>query len=146
VATASGLGGEVPPPDLMDTPHPRGDDLANPLRDEDLGIDTPDKGFQPYVPALLLYGLVFCLGWLLHRQTDLLEIVRRRWWVHSICAGLLVFPALVLGQYESLGPKPHLREMRLLDLLVYALLMWSWVLALLGVFLHFRNAESRFWR
>ena len=110
------------------------------------GIDTPDKRFQPQGSVLLIYGLVFCLGWMLHRQTGLLEIIRRRWPVNLVGGVVVILPALLLSGYEGSGPRLHLREIRLVYLFVYALMMWSWVLALLGIFLRFLSQESRFWR
>ncbi len=110
------------------------------------GVDTPDKTFVPHVPALLLFGLMFSVGWLLHRQPVLLEVLDRRWKAHLIAAVLLAIPTLLLSGYESRKNFLHLREIRWLFLLAYALMMWSWVLALPGLFVRFCSGANRFWR
>lgn len=115
------------------------------LRMRAWSVDTPDRNFRPSLPVLLLYGLAFCVGWLLHRQTGLLEILRRRWRPHLICAVLLILPVVLLSSCQG-QPLPHLREIRWLFFLAYALLMWSWAMALLGLFLRFLSRESQFWR
>jgi peptidoglycan/LPS O-acetylase OafA/YrhL len=110
------------------------------------GVDTPDKTFWPHVPALLLFGLFFSIGWLLHRQAALLEVLRQRWWPHLVSAVLLSLPVLILIGFEGQKEHAHYREIRSLYLLAYALMMWSWVFALVGIFLRFRDQESPFWR
>ena len=112
----------------------------------DWGVDTPDKTFLPSFRVLLLYGLVFGVGWLFHHQPGLLETIRRRWWASLVCALLLIVPVVILCGYQGQDTHPHLRELRGLFFLAYALLMWSWVTALLGLFLRFRSRESFFWR
>ena len=110
------------------------------------GVDTPDKTFVPHVPALLLFGLMFSVGWLLHRQPDLLQVLARRWPAHLAAGLLLAIPTLFLSGYESHKDLAHLREIRWLFLLTYALMMGSWVLALPGLFVRFCSGASLFWR
>src|SRR5690606_26243728 len=38
------------------------------------GIRTPDTGLAPNIPAMVAFGTAFGFGWLLHRQTDLLNV------------------------------------------------------------------------
>ena len=107
------------------------------------GIDTPDKTFVPHVPALLLYGFVFALGWLLFRQTELLEGFRRRWGESLWLALLASVPVLVLSGYQERGPHS---AGRLVYQFAYAFMMWSWILACLGFFLRFCTRASAAWR
>jgi glucan biosynthesis protein C len=110
------------------------------------GVDTPDKTFVPHLPAVLLFGLMFSVGWLLHRQPALLEVLARRWRAHLVAGLLLAIPTLLLSSYESHKDLAHLREIRWLFLLSHALMMWSWVLALPGLFVRFCSGANRFWR
>ncbi|MBK7594086.1 MAG: acyltransferase family protein [Gemmatimonadetes bacterium] len=47
------------------------------------GIPTPDTGLLPNRAALLSYGLAFGLGWVMHRQAELLLQRIERWWALS---------------------------------------------------------------
>lgn len=107
------------------------------------GIDTPDKTFRPHLAAFALYGLVFALGWLLHRQVALFEIVRRRWWAYASVALVSTLPVLALIGREAQSPPA---EVRIAFQVLYALMMWAWVFASLGVFLRFCARPSVTWR
>jgi peptidoglycan/LPS O-acetylase OafA/YrhL len=106
-------------------------------------VDTPDKTFWLQPPVLTLFGVFFALGWFLHRQAGLLEIIRRRWRTCLACAVVVTLPVLALCLFEGQTGNPRYREIRLIYLLLYAVMMWSWVLALLGLFLRFVTKESR---
>lgn len=107
------------------------------------GIDTPDKTFVPHLPALLLYSFTFTLGWLLFRQTELLDGFRRRWGFSLGIALLAVLPVLALAEYQGRGAHP---TGRLAYQFAYALMMWSWILACLGLSLRFCTRASALWR
>lgn len=115
------------------------------LKMREWGVDTPDKAFQPHGPALLLYVFVFALGWQLHRQAELLERLRRRWGLHVGCALVAMLITLVVGSgiAPNANPSPALWPA---FQFAYALMMWSWVLASLGLFLRWRQTESALWR
>jgi glucans biosynthesis protein C len=106
-------------------------------------VETPDKTFVPQLAPLALYVLVFGLGWLLHRQTELLGPIRRRWGAYLCIAAAVTLPVLLLAARQWRAPHPALRAGYLL---LYASMMWAWILASLGVFLRFRSSESRLWR
>jgi glucan biosynthesis protein C len=106
-------------------------------------VTTPDKTFVPDLPALALYLFVFSLGWLLHRQADLLNAVRRRWAGSLVAALALTLPVLLLAGFQWTAPHPALRAGYLL---LYGGMMWTWILASLGLFLRFCAADSRSWR
>jgi glucans biosynthesis protein C len=107
------------------------------------GIDTPDKTFRPHLAALALYGLVFALGWLLHRQVTLFEIVRRRWRAYAVAALVSTLPVLALIGREAQSPPV---EVRIAFQFLYALMMWTWMFACLGLFLRFCARPSGAWR
>jgi hypothetical protein len=55
------------------------------------GVDTPLGTLTPSLPVLMLYGFFFAFGWLLHRQTHLLNGLVRHWrWQLALGLGLSV--------------------------------------------------------
>lgn len=80
------------------------------------GVDTPANSLVPSLPVLLLYGTFFGLGWLLHRQADLLKAFARHWrWqmVIGLALSLGVFAGFQhlsrsgvtrSGEYPQFGP------------------------------------------
>lgn len=112
------------------------------------GVDTPQKSLLPHPPTTLLYGLCFTVGWLLHRQPHLLEIFAGRWRSRLLLGALLVLPTGAgLDWLHELGwlaqPVPGLRWAYSA---LYALMMWSFVLGFLGLFVRFRRQPSARWR
>ena len=47
---------------------------------EHWGMDTPDKSLVPSIPVTLVYGCFFLFGWLLHRQSSLMESFANLTW------------------------------------------------------------------
>ena len=45
---------------------------------------TPDNSLLPNIPALVAYFTAFGFGWLLHRQSGLMNIWARRWPFHLV--------------------------------------------------------------
>jgi peptidoglycan/LPS O-acetylase OafA/YrhL len=110
---------------------------------EVLSADTPVN----YVPQgrILAYYAVFAgFGWLLHRQTDLVEQLGRHLWVPLVLAVALIAPAGKMAERMMLqGPATSTAE-RLSELYVSALLGWSLVLLFLGAFVRW-GARPRPW-
>jgi peptidoglycan/LPS O-acetylase OafA/YrhL len=82
-----------------------------------LGVDTPSRSYQPSIPVLLLYGVFFCFGWLLHRQTGLLSqfIPHWRWQLGlGVALSVVLFAGFqqlygigigsAAGQYPQISP------------------------------------------
>lgn len=65
------------------------------------GLPAPGS-LIPFVPALIGYGSCFTVGWLLHRQTNLLLQLRDRWAWYSL-AGI----GLAVASYWIAGPTAH---------------------------------------
>jgi hypothetical protein len=60
------------------------------------GVDTPVKSLVPSVPVLILYGSLFVVGWMLHRQAGLLTGLVRLWrW--QLALGLLLSVPLFIA-------------------------------------------------
>jgi len=118
------------------------------------GVPTPDNSFIPNPAAAVEFGLAFGFGWLLHRQSDLLQVWTRRWPLHL---GLAVF--LIGGLLAWLGPtpvvtppKPGLERLGLA--VYYATGMWALTLAVIGLAMRFLSngspvrryiADSSYW-
>lgn len=110
------------------------------------GIKTPDTGLTPQLPAMVAYGSAFLLGWLLHRQSELLATLGRQWRVH-----LALAVALTTACLAWLGPTPNLLdpftvsggpEARFAYTLSYALAVWFWTFGLLGAAVRFFSRQS----
>ncbi|GAB5561906.1 MAG: acyltransferase family protein [Synoicihabitans sp.] len=98
------------------------------------GMDTPDKSLVPHVPALLIYGGFFSLGWLLHRQPEALitfsRITPSRVIALILSIGCVV--ALMGIQGDPGHPKAHLA--RHIFHVGYAVMMWTLVWLTIGIF------------
>ena len=110
------------------------------------GIPTPDMGFTPKVPAMVGFGAAFVLGWLLHRQTELLGRWRAAWHVHLVIAVALTAACLsIVGIAPSLATAttvPGPAWSRLVYTACYTLAIWFWTFGIVGAGLRFCSAES----
>ncbi|MCC6233483.1 MAG: acyltransferase family protein [Verrucomicrobiales bacterium] len=98
------------------------------------GMDTPDRSLVPHLPALLIYGSFFVLGWMLGRQREQIAPLVRLTWQRGILAGLSVALVLGLGSIEHDPAHPYYIAAHVVHSLGYALLMWTLVFLTLGVF------------
>ncbi len=112
------------------------------------GVDTPQKSLLPHLPTTLLYGFLFCVGWLLHRQPELLEQFARRWRSGLLLGILLALPTgMGLDWLHESGWLEHpMPGLRWAYSALYALMMWGFVLGFLGLFVRFRRTPSARWR
>jgi len=110
------------------------------------GLPTPDIGLTPKLPALAGFGTAFLLGWLLHRQVEVLEVFRRQCFVNlAFAIGLTVFCLSLVGL------KPNMMALTTLDgpawsraayAGAYTLSIWYWVFGLTGLALRFFDNPS----
>jgi peptidoglycan/LPS O-acetylase OafA/YrhL len=107
------------------------------------GVPTPDVGFVPARAAMLPYGLAFGIGWLLQRQaTLLLPRLQRHWAVHlALAMAATVFCLATTSLAPLLAPAPF-GAAKLQFAIAYAVGLWSWAFALLGLGLRFLNGPS----
>ena len=111
--------------------------LAIPVWRPWFGIPTPDGSLLPNVAALAAFGSAFAFGWLLHRQTRLLDVIQARWPLHISLA-----VAATAGCFVHLGLTPNI-EIAPRDAgtygyaAMYALAVWSWTLGLVGLALRY---------
>jgi hypothetical protein len=112
------------------------------------GVATPNRSLVPNVPVLLVYGLFFGVGWLLHRHPQLLHVIERRRQPLLATGFGMVLMELAIGSggivHDLLVPLGFgLRE---IHRGMYVLMMWAFVLGITGFFLAAMNRESRWWR
>jgi len=106
------------------------------------GIPTPDQSLYPSFAAVTGFGGAFALGWLLHRQTDLLQVWSRHWPLMTMLAIACTMACLtIVGLAPKLAPATH-DTRTLLYVACYSVAAWSWTLALVGIALRFLSAHS----
>jgi len=104
------------------------------------GFDDP-AGFIPQPHILVAYAIPFAVGWLLYRNVDLLEVLRRRAWLHSA----LALAALVL--YVALNYNfPNRGLPFAAKCAAHALAMWLVIFGITGLFLRHLAGPSAVWR
>jgi glucans biosynthesis protein C len=107
------------------------------------GVPTPDMSLIPNRAALVTYGAAFAIGWLMQRQADLLLPRLERWWGWHLALALMATAACL----ALIGPTPVLFPMafgpgKARYALLYAIAVWSWTFALLGIGLRFFSSNS----
>lgn len=107
------------------------------------GMDTPDKSLIPHIPVALLYGSFFLFGWLMHRQTALIEQFARITWSKILLSIASIIAAITLSQYEANLAHPHYLLLKMGFKLSYAIMMWSLVMLTIGVCKHLIKRESK---
>lgn len=106
------------------------------------GIPTPDHGLVPNTTALICYGVAFGFGWLVNRQTAILQDWAKHWFSNL---GLGIFCTVVclwmLGTTPVITPAERGFETTLYAAL-YALAVWGWTLGLIGAAVRFLTREN----
>ncbi|MCK1301426.1 MULTISPECIES: acyltransferase family protein [unclassified Bradyrhizobium] len=116
-----------------------------------MGVRTPDQSLVTNAQAWIGFGTAFGIGWLLHRQVDLLRLIERRWLTHVLLALFLILVSFaVSGVMLSLPVAPKLpvsfATLRLISAILYAPAIWVSTFAVLGLALRFMSGFSRTWR
>lgn len=106
------------------------------------GIPTPDHSLYPNLPALVAYGGAFAFGWLLHRQGDLLQQWRHRWWLNlGLAIGFTVASLALVGMQSAPLPAAH-NSLTLAYAACYSLGVWFWTFGIIGAALRFLSGHS----
>jgi peptidoglycan/LPS O-acetylase OafA/YrhL len=117
-------------------------------------MDTPDKSLFPHWPVLIVYSGFFTLGWLLHRQTGLMERFARLTSGRIAIGILSIVVTTVLSPYQADPGHAHIGLIRAAFTFSYAIMMWSLVFLSIGLFKRFFDkprmlvryiAESSYW-
>ncbi|MBL8553091.1 MAG: acyltransferase family protein [Phenylobacterium sp.] len=106
------------------------------------GVPTPDQSLIPNSAAAVQFGLAFGLGWLLHRQMGLLSEMQKRWPLNlAVALALTVALLAQMGVAPVVTPdKPGL--LKAFHALAYALAIWTWTFAVIGLALRFLSDHS----
>ncbi|MBL6853864.1 MAG: acyltransferase family protein [Alphaproteobacteria bacterium] len=107
-----------------------------------VGIFTPDGSLVPNAMAAVGFFTAFGFGFLLHRQTGLLEIWRRRWPLNlALALGFTAICLVILGPLPVLKPAPH-NATTVVYAVSYAFAVWTWSFAFIGFALRFMANHS----
>jgi ABC-type multidrug transport system ATPase subunit/peptidoglycan/LPS O-acetylase OafA/YrhL len=106
------------------------------------GIPAQDTTWIPQIPMVVGFGFAMIVGWLLHRQTHLLQALARRWALHLAAAvAATVYCSFVAGPKFAFTLHA-LDADKALFALAYAAAGWSWIFALMGLGVRFFSGES----
>ncbi len=109
---------------------------------QQVGIMTPDSSLVPNAFAAVGFFTAFGLGWLLHRQSGLLDVWRRRWLYNLVAAIAFTIAAFAItGVTMLMAPAPH-NAMTVLYAACYTLAIWTWTFAFVGIALRFMANHS----
>ncbi len=106
------------------------------------GIMTPDSSFVPNAGAAVGFFTAFAFGFLLHRQVDLLDVWKRRWFLNLVLA-----VAFTAAGFALIGVAPVIvPAAQDLTTAAYAacftLSIWTWTFALVGMAMRFLSGYS----
>lgn len=98
-------------------------------------------GFVPAIRIVVAYAIPFAFGWLLYLNTDLLETLSRRAWLHAALAAIASFGYLTAFRI------PIDREVAFyLMRALHSLALWLLIFSVTGLFLRYLGAHSAFRR
>lgn len=110
------------------------------------GMDTPDKSLVPHWPTFLIYGSFFSLGWLLHRNGNLItrfgSLSKFKFAIAIVSIALTIY----LERYQFQPSHSQYDLIHSAFVLSYALMMWSLVGITLGVFKWLLDRPNRWVR
>lgn len=98
------------------------------------GMDTPDKSLVPHLPAYFVYVGGFSLGWLIHRQPQLLTELSRLKPVRVLNIFGSAILTLYLARYQPDAGHPFYQQLHVAFAYSYGVLMWSLVFGTIGCF------------
>lgn len=101
-----------------------------------LGIPTPDYSLVPNTPAVVGFGLAFGVGWLLHRQKELLDLLARDWIINLPGALLFTAGCVMIGGTDfaaTVAEEPSRRAYAI----CYGAAAWYWIFTLVGAAMRF---------
>jgi peptidoglycan/LPS O-acetylase OafA/YrhL len=110
------------------------------------GMDTPDRSLVPHLPALVVYGSFFGLGWMLSRQPELISRITRLTPLRWILAGVGLTAILWLGDIEHDPGNPNYVAAHVGYAVGYSLTMWSLTFLVIGIFRKLAARPSPFIR
>ena len=106
------------------------------------GIMTPDASLVPTAAATVGFSTAFGFGWLLHRQPGLLEVWRRRWLVNLLAAIAFTTAGLSMTGIAPVVTAAAHTWQTAVYAACYALAIWTWTFAVVGMSLRFLSNHS----
>lgn len=110
------------------------------------GIDTPDKSLIPDIPVTLLYCVFFLFGWLLQRQSSLINGFVSLGWSKFILCIVAVAITITLSGFETSRGHPQYIWLKICFVVNYAIMMWTLVSLTLGLCKRIFTRPSQFVR
>lgn len=110
------------------------------------GMDTPDKSLIPHLPVLAVYGGFFGFGWMLNRQSGLIDRLAQMTVLRWVAAAGGAATILLMSGFEHNPGAPFRHVTHVVHAFSYALTMWSLVFLTLGFFRRFCVCPSKFVR
>jgi glucans biosynthesis protein C len=106
------------------------------------GVLTPDSSLVTNAQALIGFGTAFGFGWLLHRQTELIQTLEQRC-ILNLCfaIGLITASVAIAGATPQLTPMKDYAT-KLAGAACYALATWTATFAVIGLALRFLSGFS----
>ncbi len=108
------------------------------------GVPTPDTGFVPNRPSLVVFGTAFAVGWLLHRQPGLLRTWAERWARHAAVAvaamGVCLCITGLTPDLSNRAVQPFVTQ--LVCASCYGIAIWSSVFAIVGLAVRYASGYS----
>ena len=96
------------------------------------GIPAPDQTWLPKLTPLVGYGTAMGLGWLVHRQKELLASIQQRWIGHlAIGVVATVATVLIMMRHEFAPAVPGTE--RAVFVACFTIALWGWVIGLTGL-------------
>ena len=106
------------------------------------GIMTPDSSLLPNAGAAVAFFSAFAFGFLLHRQVGLLELLKRQWILNLVLSiALTVLGFALVGVAPVITPAPQDWSTAVYAA-VFALSVWRWTFALIGIAMRFLSGYS----
>jgi peptidoglycan/LPS O-acetylase OafA/YrhL len=107
------------------------------------GIPTPDRSVIPELASLVGFGTAVAFGWLIHRQTDLLQAWQEQWPAHAAVAVTASGVCLWIGgATPAFAPAAPGFE-TLAFACAYSLAIWCWSFAIIGFAMRFLSHANR---
>ena len=108
-----------------------------------IGLPSPFS-LAPSLIAIFAYGIAFSLGWMLHRQMNLIQELRNSWLIHFTLAVILTIVCLkIVGVEPSTWGESTLEgQQRIIYAICYMSGLWFWVFAFIGAAIRYMSYES----
>lgn len=108
-----------------------------------IGIASPDRGFTPQVAAVVGFGTAFAFGWLLQRQSELMQVWKSRWAAHIVLAVAFTIASFhIANTYSAAHIEKGVDAIKVIAALFYMFAAWNWVFGIIGAALRFFAKES----